>query len=184
MTDPGGSRLGRLSWTLVAALGTAGVAAAVATISYAIMRLVVITSVSHAEPPDALIGAVPLSILSAVVFVVIQRAGASRAGGFDVLGGLWIGLFGALGAVFVVARHSMPAPAQLAFLIVGVVFLVMALATLVVTIVSSMPGGPDIPTTALWGRRPSGGIVYTVANLAAAAGGIAAGLAIVQALEG
>ena len=41
MADPGGSRLVRLLWTLVAALGTAGVATAVATISYAVMRLVV-----------------------------------------------------------------------------------------------------------------------------------------------
>lgn len=184
MTDESGAGSLRPLWTLVAALGTAGTAACVATICASVMRLVSITSASGGEPPDALIAAVPASLLSCVAFVVIQKAGSARAGGFDALGMLWIGLFGGLGAVLVVGRHSMPAAAQTVLLVIGFVFLAMALAALVLIIVASMPGGPRITTGDLFGSRPSGGLLYVVLNTIAAASGVAAGLALVAALEG
>jgi hypothetical protein len=172
----------RAVWTVAAGVGTAGVALCVTLVTRSIWLLMGLPSSGAFEPPDAAIGAVPASILASVVFIALQRAAATRARGFDILGATWIALFGALGAVFVMRRNALPPQASWVFWLVGATFLVMSLGALVIQTAAYVFDRPDPRFQRQLGRKPSGGPFYVAATLAGAGLGVAAALAAAAAL--
>lgn len=181
-----GGRKG-LGWVLVVA-GTLGLVTCM-TLLFLATRAIMATGTGFvavggpyeiAHPAPGWIWIVPTSILSGVVFIALQWAGASRLQGFTVIMPMWVALFLALGENFLEMGVPTAATGGIAWIVCGVVFWGMAIMPLFAPIMAR--SNPAIAGS--WMGFPGGGMtrqgssaaVYSAVHIAAALAGIGAGV--------
>lgn len=178
--DNGG--LAKAIWTAIAGLCAAGLAACI-TLLYLggqyVMSLGGFVArggpYEIAYPAPAWIMLMPVSIWVGFALGALHLLAARRAGGFNIVGIVWVALFGSLGWGFLKAGLDPPGGSTAwAWILCGVVFWLMALPVLLGVVGSFLPAPPK-RLERFGPKTPTGGAAYVTAHLVAAPVGVALG---------